>query len=269
MSKYSYYAKSIFELLTGFENWAEVVGVYLGMDNNTTKEPGHTTRLVRLRQGLQFKVRGKMDIWSLKEALIDRFYEAQGFEPQDGWTVVDIGAGIGEFTLYAAADNPTSRVIACEPFPESYALLCENLALNAVMNVQCCQKAVWSQTGRLQLDLSGGEPLQLISQAAKMDGDIPGTIQVDCLSLADVITENTLNRIDLLKLDCEGAEYNILLGSEPDTLARIQRIVMEYHDNGPHNHTELVELLQRQGYQVRTIPNQVHAELGYLFALRQ
>ena len=49
---------------------------------------------------------------------------------QDGWTIIDIGAGLGDFTAYAAQRSPRGRVLAYEPFPESFALLQQNLKLN-------------------------------------------------------------------------------------------------------------------------------------------
>ncbi len=267
MGKYSYYAKSIVEITTGFENWPAVVGIFLRRDGKKTER---NERIVRTRsQGLAFKVRGKMDVWSVKEALIDRFYAAENFIPKDGWTIVDIGAGIGEFTLYAAAGMPQSRIFAYEPFPGSFNLLLENIALNGLTNIQTCQKAVWAERGRLLLDTSGGEPLQLVSKAASEHARRPGLIEVDCLSLVDVLSENGLSSVDLLKLDCEGAEYSILLDTPASILARIDRIVMEYHDAaGPHRHEEMVDNLRSHGYQVHIIPNQVHADLGYLFARR-
>src|SRR5512133_3299511 len=114
MKKYFYYLTSIFELLTGIANWPLVVRTFLDLDGTKRKK-------IRLRRAdLTFTVRGKMDIWSVKEAFIDRFYEKYGCAVGEGWTVVDIGAGIGEFTLFAAAAHPGNRVLAFEPFAESF-----------------------------------------------------------------------------------------------------------------------------------------------------
>jgi hypothetical protein len=155
--KYTYYLRSIFTLLTGIREWALVVRVFLG-----AVPPGE--KIIQLRRsGLRLKVRGPMDLWSVMVALLDRFYQLYGTEIGDGWTVVDIGAGIGEFTLVAACDHPQNRVVAFEPFAESFALLEQNLDLNGAGNVTTYPEAVGAQTGSLLLDLSGGEPLQLQS----------------------------------------------------------------------------------------------------------
>ena len=93
---YSYYLLSIFRLFTGFHNPILLAKIFLN--------PGESgIKTVRLRtSGLQFRVRGAMDVWSIKETFLDRFYEKYGFTIQPRWKILDIGAGIGEYTEYAA-----------------------------------------------------------------------------------------------------------------------------------------------------------------------
>jgi len=76
-----------------------------------------------------------------------------------------------------------------------------------------------------------------------------------------------LEYCDLLKLDCEGAEYPILMNAPQTVLRRIHRIIMEYHDRaGCYTHTDLETFLIANGFRVCTHPNFVHADLGYLYA---
>jgi len=70
-------------------------------------------------------------------------------------------------------------------------------------------------------------------------------------------------------LDCEGAEYDILFHTTASVLGRIDRIVMEYHDNVTANtHQDLVKFLVSKDFAVKTFPNPVHDYLGYLSACR-
>lgn len=157
LEKYSYYLKSIFSLLSNFENPWLILRIFLRMGGVDVKK-------VRLKTyGLDFYVRGPMDVWCLKETFIDRFYEKYGIALQDGWTVVDIGAGLGDFSILAGQNFSHSRVYAYEPFLESFNLLQRNLVANQIKNVQIFQQAV-GKTGALILDLSGGEPLQIQSR---------------------------------------------------------------------------------------------------------
>ncbi len=264
VDKYAYYIKSIFVLLSQFENPGLILRIFLGMSGTDVKQ-------IRLKSsGLNFYVRGSMDVWCLKETFLDRFYEQYGVPLQDGWTVVDIGAGLGDFSILAAHGYPNNRVYAFEPFLESFTLLNRNLAANRVGNVQVFQQAI-GRTGSLVLDLSGDEPLQIQSrqgQASEKEG-VERSVEVTSLALNEVFVQNGIQRCDLLKMDCEGAEYDILLNAKPEALQRIQRLVMEYHDdvNG-HRHQELVDFLEQQGFQVSLAPNLVHANLGYLYACR-
>lgn len=263
LRKYSYYLYSIFELLLGFENPLLLIKIYL----NLTPLGVKTVHLRKPR--LIFRVRGAMDVWSIKETFLDRFYEKYGFVIEPGWNVIDIGAGIGDYTLYATIKQSNVRVFAFEPYPESFTLMQENLRRNGISNVQAFDQAIGSDSGDLILDLTGGEPLQFQSQLEKAS-NIKKSLSVNSLSLIDALTKLDLDSCDLLKLDCEGAEYSILFNTPPSALTRIQRIVMEYHDNlVPHHHGELVSFLQERGFQVETFPNPVHSNLGYLRALRK
>ena len=219
------------------------------------------------KTSIAMRVRGKMDIWSIKETFIDRFYTKYGCDMEDGWTVIDIGAAIGEFSVFAAFGRPNTRVIAYEPFIESVELLRENLLLNNLENVKVIPKAVWKKTGRINLDLSHQEPLKITSTDGLKKGKDIRHIRVQAISLKEVLKSNHLKAVDLVKLDCEGAEFDILLDSDPVTIRSFKRIVMEYHDDqaGRH-HSQLVSHLEQLGYRVEARRNVVHPEIGYLFA---
>jgi FkbM family methyltransferase len=262
LRKYLYYLFSIFELLFGFDNPILLVKIYLDLIS-----PGIKTVRLR-RRDLQFRVRGAMDLWSIKETFLDRFYEKYGFTIQPNWKIVDIGAGIGEYTLYAAVTQPSSTVFAFEPYPESFGLMQENVRLNTITNVQVFEQAIGAASGELILDLTGGEPLQFQSRLEQVL-NVKKSLSVSSLSLVDALARLGLESCDLLKLDCEGAEYSILFETPQPVLERIQRIVMEYHDNLlQYKHYDLTRFLNEQGFQVETFPNPVHSDLGYLRAIR-
>jgi FkbM family methyltransferase len=218
---------------------------------------------------LSFIVRSAMDIWSIKETFFDQFYTRYGVPIQNGWVVMDIGAGIGDYAIYAAYENEGVVVYAYEPFPESFELLLGNLTLNSIESVHIFRMAVWGHTGTLRLDFSAGEPLQISSREPSEDGQAGDAFYVDAITLADAIDNSHIDKVDLLKMDCEGGEYEILLTAPAETLARIDRIIMEYHElDLDHTHTKLVGFLIRQGYRVKRYPNIVHKDIGYLFAMR-
>jgi FkbM family methyltransferase len=247
-----------------------------------------------------------MDIWSIKETFLDRFYERFGARIEDGWTVVDIGGGIGDYTLFAAAATPHGRVFAFEPYPQSFALLQQNLAANGVTAngvtanggtasgvsiVQAFPDAIWSQEAALRIDGTLGEPGQFISRSTDGPDGPPVTADppsgagapssagpptqggaytpVASISLAQAFERLAIPQCDLMKIDCEGAEYPILFHTSDDVLGRIQRIVMEYHDRiTQYTHRDMQTFLASKGYEVRAVQNYVHKDLGYLYAWR-
>jgi FkbM family methyltransferase len=262
--KYGYYLFSIIELLFGFEKPLLIIRIILNLIR-----PGIKT--IRLRKPhMQFRVRGAMDLWSIKETFLDRFYEKYGYPIQPDWKIIDIGAGIGEYTIYAAAlSQPRGQVFAFEPFPESFHIMRENLQMNKLQNVRIFNEAIGAETGELVLDLAGGEPLQFQSHHQKVT-DAGTGLSVKSFSLKDALKETGMETCDLLKLDCEGAEYSILFTTLPSTLEHIQRIIMEYHDHATqYTHLDLSRFLDEQGFQVETFPNPVHSHLGYLRAIRK
>jgi FkbM family methyltransferase len=258
MSKWSYYASSIPTLLGGVKNWSALVRLLaLG------RGPGPTR--VDLRSGVRFDVRSLMDLWIVKETCLDRIYdEGESIFPPNA-VMVDIGAGLGDFSIHFAHRYPSARVFAYEPFQESFILLEGNLALNRVTNVSPCRQAVGARTGILNLQTTTGIAVQ--HSTASTAGE--SFLRVDAVSLDDVFRQQGIARCDLLKVDCEGGEYDIFLHATDDTIVRIQRVAMEYHDGlTDHTHVELVDLFTRHGFAVRTQPNPVHRNIGMLYANR-
>jgi FkbM family methyltransferase len=265
LRKYCYYLFSIFELFFGFKKPIVVARIVLNLSR-----PGVKT--IRLRKpDLQFKVRGAMDVWSIKETFMDRFYEKYGYPVQPDWKVIDIGAGTGEYALFAALalTQPAGQVFGFEPFPESFALMQENLRLNKIGNVQVYPDAIGAEAGELELDLAGGEPLQFQSHHGEAAGG-ETSLRVKSISLAGALEKTHLESCDVLKLDCEGAEYAILFAASQSTMERVRHIVMEYHDNvTQYSHRDMARFLNERGFDVDTFPNPVHPYLGYLRALRK
>ena len=277
LSGLAYYARSIPKLLLNVTPRLKIVRLFLG---RTLQQP----LTIRLRgAGLQFRVRTAMDVWVIKETCLDRDYDKplRRFQNlrkdeaddrrnpismilQDNWTIIDIGAGLGDFTAYAAQRSPNGRVFAYEPFPESFALLQQNVALNKLRNVEAEPYAVAAKPGSLALNVGAGEAVQHSTTQAGTN-----TIEVLAITLQQIFDVRGLNRCDFLKMDIEGGEYAILQGMDVNLLKRVQRIALEYHDNTPAGqHDELVRLLQDSGFQVQVRANPVHDYLGYLYATR-
>jgi len=238
----------------GVANWAEVgANAWRGLETTT----------LRLRNGLVIaSAPGALLVPLYKEIWYRDEYGLRADPLPPGAVVIDVGANIGMFAVYAAVAAGASRVVAYEPFPESFALLQRNAEGNRLSAITPRRRAVAGTAGTRALFLAGRHGTN------SLFGDGGEAVQVDCLTLADVLAGEAIERCHFLKLDCEGAEYEILLAASADVLARIDRIALEYHDaKTSHTHGELRVWLEQHGFAVRT-RDHVSSRSGYLFARR-
>jgi FkbM family methyltransferase len=224
---------------------------------------------VWLRNGCAFRVRSFMDLWIIKETCLDRDYEKDLPLRGEDWTIIDIGAGLGDFSVCAAWRHPDRKIAAFEPFRESFDLLQVNLRLNAISNVQAFPLAVGARSGPMQLQTATGVAVQHSTASAGVV-DPAASLPVEGVTLEGALRKAGFAHCDLLKVDCEGGEYDIFFHTPEETLRKIERIAMEYHDGcTPHSHTELADFLRGHGFAVSLRANPVHRHIGFLTAVRR
>jgi FkbM family methyltransferase len=148
-------------------------------------------------------------------------------------TIVDGGAYIGLSAIYFTMRYPGVRVIAVEASEQNFDLLVRNTA--AFPNIQPVHAALWPQPGSLVLTDPGTGLWGLqVKEAAGRDDAVPGTAgepadSVRAITVGDIIRDHGLDRIDLLKVDIEGAEKELF--SEPGQwLDQVDAICIELHD---------------------------------------
>jgi FkbM family methyltransferase len=163
-----------------------------------------------------------VDIWRR------RIYElAPGFSIQPGECVVDAGANVGFFALWAGrAVGPSGVVHAFEPSPAAFGLLARNVAANALPQVSIHLAALGQVSGDLPfvVDARGSSCGHLVEAGAA------ASFRVPVRTLDDLVERERLTQIDLLKLDTEGAEVDVLRGGAEKALSITSRIVMESHN---------------------------------------
>jgi FkbM family methyltransferase len=182
-----------------------------------------------------------------------------------GATVVDIGANAGYFTLFAVSCFADSQIFSFEPVPVNYAQLERHHNLNSSRRIKCFPKAVAGQAGEVNLSFDSNDSFTTSATIFKQADQQKDSIKVPCLTLSQVFDENNINKCDLLKMDCEGAEYDILYNCPPDYFQRIDQIAMEVHngENENQNIETLESFLRGQGFSTRRRP------VGMLWAWRK
>jgi len=182
--------------------------------------------VVKMRDGTRLLARPRSeDKDVIRGVVLNREYAPEGFEIGSHDTVVDIGAHIGAFTITSARSAREGIVYALEPVEANYELLLRNIELNRVKNVVPTKMAVAKDTGKremfVQEDATSGHSFHYRGNR--------NPVFVDTTSLEDFVDRMNIKKIDLLKIDCEGAEYEILMNCPERVFSMIQRIGMEYH----------------------------------------
>ncbi|WP_334189202.1 amino acid adenylation domain-containing protein [Noviherbaspirillum sp.] len=217
-----------------------------------------------------------------KEIFADRSYLRHGIRIADGDCIFDVGANIGMFSLFAASQAANTRIYAFEPIPP----VCRSLQLNAEMyglnaklfecglsdrtaqtrftfyphNTVMSSSLARSDGARLTvksylLNQQDGTGAGMAGDSALVDEFVAASLESEEYTcsvrrLSDVIAEEGVERIDLLKIDVENAEYEVLCGIDDDDWAKIGQVVMEVHDVGGRL-ARILEMMEARGFAVR------------------
>lgn len=199
-----------------------------------------------------------------QEIAVERLYSPDGMRARDGEVVLDVGANIGMFTLTAAVDAPDAEIHAFEPIPEVHDVLRENvrrMGANARVHRAALgrapgwteittyphslgmssryadtedERAVLSAIMSNQHSGSGHEADpdldEVIAEWLEDRVEDTRTVVTEVRTLSDVIADEGLDRIDLLKIVAQKSEWDVLLGVAERDWPRIGRIVIEVYD---------------------------------------
>lgn len=206
--------------------------------------------VVKMRDGTRFLARPRTEDQSLIfDVVLDHEYGPEGFEIGSHDTVVDIGAHVGIFTVSSARSAREGIVYALEPVEANYELLLQNIELNRLKNVVPTKMAVTRDTGRREMFV---QEAGTTSHSFHYRGN-RNPVVVDTISLEAFVDRMGIKRIDLLKMDCEGAEFEILMNCPERIFSMIQRISMEYHFCDDKKDPQvLIDLLEDHRFKVTT-----------------
>jgi FkbM family methyltransferase len=186
-------------------------------------------------------------------------------------TIVDIGANMGCFTVFAAKECPKARILSFEPEQNNFRYLNQNIQTNALESrITSFQCAVAGEGGAREIVIDAS-PLHTLLTTAGV-----GKMQkVQCTTIRDIMGENGLETIDFMKINCEGAEYEILGNCSQEDLSRIRRLHLEYHnfDTAQRNGKALAALLKTKGFAVERFTTYINhrgifSASGFIWAAR-
>ena len=198
-------------------------------------------------------------VWKSKE-----YFDSE-FRIEKDDIIVDIGANIGAFSVYAAKKADKGTVFSYEPDKENYSMLLKNKFLNDADNIFPFNQAISAKKCTIDFFVAklnaAGHSIYKTDSGKK--------IKVESISLKDIITTNNILKINYLKIDAEGAEYDILMNTSPEIMRKIDKIVLEYHDylGTNYNHIDLKRFLKNNGFKVNVCGNIFLSFVGRIFGV--
>ncbi len=210
----------------------------------------------------KFYVRNNVDKYIIDEIWKNNEYSMfPDFDIKKDDVVIDIGANVGAFTVYASL--LAKEVFAFEPEKENYEMLRKNIQLNSLKNVNLFNSVVSSVSGRIKLYLTN---IPCSYGIFKM-GNSLADADVKSVTLKEIFDSNKITRCNLLKIDTEGSEYDILASLPKEYFGLIDRIVLEYHDVLMADVSKkLIKFLSQNNYDIKTVPT--NDGLGLIYARR-
>lgn len=213
------------------------------------RHQGKATAVIKVEDGVQFKAHvntsDALMIWEIWKAKV---YDDARIPICAGDVVVDMGAHIGGFAVRAARLAQDGQVYAYEASSKNFVLLTENRKLNNLGNLYIENSAVSNQRGLMPFYTPSDN--RILGSLLQNTSSFVETVPTKTFS--DIIAEHAINRIDFLKVDVEGAEFDILFADPDKTLSRTRKIVMEFHEfkGDKRSHHDLVNLLSSHGFDV-------------------
>lgn len=182
---------------------------------------------------------GGSDRLVVKETWVENVYQIDkgDFNLEKGGTLIDLGANIGAVSVYAASLDNRIKVFAYEPESNNFELLQKNIKKNRVSEqISTIKQAVSNFNGVSHITNSQGNSMLSDNEAME---------KINVITLKEVFAHNNLTECDVMKVDVEGAEYEIFTKADFEDLMKIRYITMEFTNTDAETYGLLMASLSR------------------------
>lgn len=248
--------KLVLKIMKIFKNWYMYPIVYFKLTNKKFV-------IFKTKTNLKIKLRVRStDLMALTNVWVIEEYKEKNFQILENDNIIDIGSHIGLFAMYASQKCDKGTIFCFEPIKENYDLLLDNLKLNNIKNVKTFNIAVTGSDFTVTIYLSDDDAGHSIFLHNT------NLVQVKSTSLKKIFDDNNIEKCDLIKMDCEGAEYEIIESLPSNYFNKITKMIIEYHFVGSKLELakNLIKRLKSHSYEVSTIASQ--CDTGLLYALK-
>jgi len=210
---------------------------------------------------------------SIHEVFDDLVYKPIwfNFESKKIKKIIDVGSQIGSFALWANEQWPQAVIHCYEPDPNSFKILKKNILAAKSKKISAFNFAIWDKKKQLKFfRFKNNSGSNSIVYSKNHIGKHDEIVNVKSNSIRKAI-DKIGTSVDILKLDCEGAEYNILYSLEKNDLKKIKFLVIEYHEfdnDSQHRGNHLSNYLRSQGFTTQLLPQDIREGqgIGYIYA---
>lgn len=190
--------------------------------------PANKIHSHKLLQHPTFFYGGLEYLHGVREIFLERVYNQNLSENA---YIIDCGAHIGLSVIYLKSICPTANILCFEPDKKNFNLLKKNIASHQLKNIEAKEEAIWTENTSLTFVQDG-------NMGSKIGDKTSGnSVEVKATRLKDYLDK----RIDFLKMDIEGAEYEVLKDIS-ERLGNVSKMFIEYHGTFEQN-SELLEIL--------------------------
>jgi FkbM family methyltransferase len=204
-----------------------------------------------------------LDFKVINETWIENVYRIHQGQFFGGGVFIDVGANIGAVSLFVDSfnkdreDNSKIKVYAVEPEPNNLYLLSQNIENNPTENITIVNNAIWHEEKMVSISNRGGN-----SSIVDTDED---KSEVLAITLETLFSTYNIKEVDVMKIDIEGAEFDLIINTPAETLAKINRLVLEFDKSFDGRFGQMIEKLSKQfGIDILGSPERG----GYIYANR-
>jgi len=173
-------------------------------------------------------------------------YKAKTYIQNHG-VVIDVGANVGYFSLFVLKNFEKLKVIAIEPHPRNFELMKENLR---DYSPELHQVALNGDSGTIEL-FDFGEESSACHSIYHLGRSDAKPIEVQSITLEELMQRSNISHIDFLKMDCQGAEYQVFFTMRRSIQQKINYIAMEVHNSISNQHETIGKIPRALGKKIK------------------
>lgn len=247
--------KRFFNSFKKIKNWRKFWNFYY----SAKKSPKDLSSFnAILRSGLNAEIPPVL-ISAFDDVFLKEVYKSNFSTLKKEPVILDIGANVGYFSLYIYSKFPSAKVIAFEPIPSNFQLLERHKNKNNLYSLINDNRAVLGEGNFI--DINYNDNLDYTVGASILERNTTTTsIKVPVITIPEIFHEYEMDHCDLLKIDCEGAEYNILFNCPTSYLNKISNMVVEVHHWVPESEGTiegLIFFLKERNFRVKNNNNEI------------